>query len=64
MHENYRKRSKLTDKDLRFRVPKEIIRAIEKKAKNNGRSRNAEILDRLAKSLESEKVVEQGDINE
>lgn len=54
----YRKRVKVTDKDLRFRVPKEIIKGLEEKAERNGRSRNAEILDRLAKSLETEKLKE------
>jgi len=54
MQTNYRKRTRLTDADLRFRAPKEIIRDLEKKAERNGRSRTAEILDRLAWSLEAE----------
>lgn len=56
MQGKYRKRGKLTDKDLRFRAPKEIIHDIETKAYLNGRSRNAEILDRLAKSLEVDQL--------
>jgi hypothetical protein len=54
MQTNFRKRTKLTDSDLRFRAPKEIIKALERKAERNGRSRTAEILDRLAWSLEVE----------
>jgi hypothetical protein len=54
MQTQYRKRTKITDKDLRFRCPEELLKDVEGYAMKNGRSRNAEILERLAKSLESE----------
>lgn len=51
----FRKRVKQSDKDVRFRVPKEILKEIEVRAEKNGRSRNAEFLDRVVKSIEEER---------
>ena len=43
--------AKTNDPSVRVRFPKKILRELDQAAAHNGRSRNSEIVHRLAKSL-------------
>ena len=51
----FRKITKLTDQEIRLRVPRNLVKVIKVHAQKNGRSRNAEILHRLVDTLEGAK---------
>ncbi len=46
--------AKTNDPSVRIRFPKKVLRDLDQAAARNGRSRNSEIVHRLAQSLQSD----------